>query len=256
MANVAIATLWPPGQVWAIPLLGIGVILVLFGCRKWIFGEKLQKLDLSSEPAAPATVLPIRAEPPQSTRRVRPIRHPHFEFIGLGRPNLYLSNIPQEGARPPANNDQHEGSLPSVTLRFTNLARGTESLEAVNVAARLRIFDESWMHFQDVDYGVWVGSPCEVTDIEVGNVRELVLLLIDRDNRFVGMKDLRHVGNFQFGENYLEPFDISWMRHIEVMLTDQRSHETRDWILTIEMQGNAFTNRPAYPPPQAPRLPQ
>ena len=176
--------------------------------------------------------------------------------MGLGRTDLYLSNISQEGIRPPASANQREAAVPGVTLRFANLPKEGESLRAINIVARIRLFSDDWTHLQDIDYGVWVGSSCEVTDMEVGDVRELVLFIIDDDNQLVGLRDMRHVGRFEFCESYVEPISVDWARNVEVILTDQRSHTTTGWVLNVERQGTAFRAITAYPPPQASRLPR
>src|SRR5581483_8852368 len=90
-----------------------------------------------------------------------------------------------------------------------------------------------WNHSADIDYGVWLGSAAECTDMDVGDIRQLVLLIYGPNNSYFGLKDLRHLGTFQPGEAYLREVDASWIANVEVILTDQNSHETKSWVLHV-----------------------
>ena len=248
----------------------LAAVPFLLDAASWTLGHRIQAfitfgfiyclfvigraLWLPQEPL-PKNAAAVLSPTPRNQPSQRP--SPYFEFIGLGTTPLYVSNSPAEGFRPPVTPDQAEASLRAITLRFTNLAKPDGSSgRAWNVIARLRLYSDDWTRYMDIDYAVWIGSPAEVTDMDVGDVREAVLFIRDDDNTLVALRDLRHTGRFEFGQAYARPEPADWARNVEVILIDQRSHASRSWVFHIKPDGLGFIQHDIIPPPQASRLPK
>jgi len=229
-------------------------VLLTFGVAYCLF--VIAKATYFSEESAVAP--PANQPDPVLAVPATPAKQPHFAFVGLSLSGLYTSFNPREGVRPPSSRSQEEAAEQMITLRFTNLAKDDGSSKAAaNVVARMRLYSADWMRSTDIDYAVWVGSPCETADINVGGVREVVLLVYGPDNSYYGLRDMRHTGRFELSEEitYVRPVRADWIANVEVILTDQRSHVSQNWVLSVTPRLNSCEHHEAYPPPQAARLP-
>jgi hypothetical protein len=160
-------------------------------------------------------------------------REPEFEFIGLGYPrHLHVSERHREGVVEPTTLDQEQNSISALTLKFTNTPRSNgKSSRALQVVAPLRFYSEGWNRYRDVDYGVWVNSPCDCTGMEVGAIQELVLIFINGED-YASPCDLRHDINKDY-EVYFKLESVPWFRYVRVTLTDQITHARKTWVLHI-----------------------
>jgi hypothetical protein len=201
-------------------------------------------------------VRPVASSKLEVTARARKaVRKPHFAFLGLELPELYTSPDPRDGVRLPSTGAQQQNSDLGVTMRFINFAmEDGSSGRAVNVVARMRLYSADWNHSADIDYGVWLGSAAECTDMDVGDIRQLVLLVYGSDNSYFGLKDLRHLATFQPGEEYVRLVMASWIANVEVILTDQNSHVTKSWVFHVTPHARSCNHHETIPPPHAARM--
>jgi hypothetical protein len=238
---------------WTIENRILSIVIVAVGFCLFVIGKAMiADVRQKRKPAAPAASAQGEPEPPP------PQPKPHFEFLGPAMRYLYFSHDPREGVREPATRNQEDAEVWAITLRFTNLAKGALSLDAMNVFSRMRIYDETWMHSVDVDYGVWIGSAAECTDMDVGSVRELLLIVYGDHNSYYTFRDMRHGGRFEISEDitYVREINVDWITNVEVILTDQRSHTSEGWIFRIEPHPRSCVHHAVSPPAQAARMPR
>ncbi len=159
-------------------------------------------------------------------------RRPQFRFTGIGRRHLFFSPDQKEGVVEPTTQEQEATSVACVTAIFTNNADDGTASRAVDVVARVRFYSSDWSKSRDILYGVWLSSPCNCTEMEIGAIQELVLLVVDGSTYF-SLRDLRVSLNRQYGENYVKVEDVSWFSHVRIKLTDQVSGESTVFTLRL-----------------------
>jgi len=179
--------------------------------------------------------------------QVQTVKQPHFEFKGLGFPRpVYCSQSHREGIVEPTTTEQTHNSVSALTLRFQNAPKeNLTSARALNVVAQLRFNSEDWNKSTDIDYGVWLNSPCDCTDMEVGDTRELILLIFD-GGHYYSLRDLRHEINREY-DQYVKECAVDWFRYVKVTLIDQISHAAEEWLLQIWHDGRGWCHSVMQP---------
>ncbi len=200
------------------PTTGIGSIGIITAGGNIIIGGSL---------ATPSTLGPAP-------------KYPHFEFVGIGFPRyLHISPSHEEGIVVATTLEQQRASVSALTLRFRNVPKGnSESARALNVVGQLRFYSDGWSKTTDIDYGVWLDSSCDCTEMEVGDTRELILLILVDGSRYA-LQDLRHDINREY-EEYLKELAVDWFKYVKVTLVDQVSHTSESWLLQIWNDGSGW----------------
>jgi hypothetical protein len=181
----------------------------------------------------PAPVQPLRIE------RTRP----NFVYAGAKRKNIFVSPRQREGICDPSTEDEREKSIHSLVLKFENrVARGGGKIErALNVIAKLKFRHKNGATERDIDYGIWLNSPCNSTDMGVGDTRELVLLC-ELDETLVTFEDKR-IDNRDFsseGFSYFEYADIKDYNRVDITLIDQTTQASVRVRLKFWREGGNF----------------
>lgn len=210
--------------------------------------RSIQQISPSHSPIQTAgrdivNVSEVRNIPPNVQR----VPRPHFEFKGLGYPRLvYCSPSHREGVIEPTTAEETHNSVSALTLRFQNSPQEDgRSARALNVIAQLRLFSADWNKSADIDYGVWLDSPCDCTDMEVGDTRELVLLVLD-NGRYYALRDLRHDSNREY-DQYVKEIAVDWFRNVNITLIDQISHASEKWLLQVWYDGQGWCHSTTQP---------
>jgi hypothetical protein len=184
----------------------------------------------------------------------RPVRRPHFRFTGLGYKALFINPSPREGIGEPTTDEQETESVMGVTLSFTNMAVDDgSSKRAINVVARIRFYSDNWSKSRDILYGVWLNSPCNSTEMEIGAVEELLLILVNGSD-YCALRDLRVDINKQY-QNYFTLEDVAWVSHVRVKLTDQISATSEVFSLRVWYDGKGWCHHSVTPPEPVERVP-
>ena len=149
--------------------------------------------------------------------------------------------------------EQQRASVSALTLRFRNVPKGNSvSATALNVVCQLRFYSKEWSRTADIDYAVRLESPCDCTDMEVGDTRESILVIRSPDS-WNALQDLRHHINREY-EQYFREFDVEWFTYVKATLVDQTSHTSASWLLHIWNDGRGWCHT-VMDPSQNPREP-
>ena len=260
-------------KTWVLSGIGVAIPIAVIG---WLLsrgspshrqtqrsGTASSNLQAGGDINVSIGVSPQMPVPKQRGDRVVPVpinkpisQQPHFELKGLGFPrSLYVSQSHRDGIVEATTEDQDLNAVAALTLRFYNSPQvdGT-SARALNVIAQLRFFSADWNKSADIDYGVWVDSPCDCTDMEVGDTRELILVLIDGAHYFA-LRDLRHDINRVYVE-YVKVIPVDWFKNLRVTLIDQTSHASKEWVLKVWHDGQGWCHNVTQQPGKAPRTPE
>lgn len=171
--------------------------------------------------------------PPRSTDTPPVLGHhpleqatPNLVYTGAKRKEIFVNPWPLDGISDPRTSEEREKSIHSLVLKIENQLCGRRITRALNVIAKLKFQHENGATERDIDYGVWLNSPCNSTDIGIGDTRELILIFV-LDNKFMTFED-RRTDNRDFcseGFSYLESCDIEGYDLAEITVIDQSSQE-------------------------------
>jgi len=214
--------------LWARLLVGLFTVAgVGFG----IILRRVSKESRQGAPVRPPVSASAEGEAPGK-------KSPKFEFVGIGYPRaVYISQFHRIGVIEPTTRDQEEAAVSALTLRFRNVP-SRNAARAINVVAQVRFSSKDRAKHRDVDYGVWLNTPCDCIGMEVGDTHELVLLLLDGTDPFC-LRDLRHNINREY-EEYFKMDHVEWFHHVDVTLIDQISHASNHWSLQIWHDGQGW----------------
>jgi len=168
---------------------------------------------------------------------------PNLVYVGAKRRPIYVSEWPREGICDPRSQEQRNHSFDALVLRFENrVASDRKIARALNVIAKLKFLHKNGATFREVDYGVWLNSPCNSTDIGIGDTRELVLLGV-LDDQVVTFEDKRIDGTLDFSAapfSYLESPGIEGYDRVEIVLIDQNTQASLTTKVKFWRQGSDF----------------
>ena len=178
---------------------------------------------------------------PEPLKTERPT--PNLVYAGGKRKAVFISPSQYEGICDPKTEEQRENSVEAFILKFENMKieRDRKIGRALNVIAKMKFRHKNGVRERDIDYGVWLNSPCNSTDIGVGDTRELVLLCV-LDNKLLTFED-RRSGNLSFGAEgftYLQEGDVEDYERIDINLIDQNSQAGLSIKLRVWRNGASF----------------
>lgn len=180
---------------------------------------------------------PTPAKPPKTERPV-----PNLVYAGGKRKSVFISPSQTEGICDPKTEDQRENSVEAFILKFENRTRSDRKIgRALNVIAKLKFRHKNGATERDIDYGVWLNSPCNSTDIGIGDTRELVLFCV-LDNRLVSFED-RRSANLFFGSEgftYIQNGDVEDYDRVDITLIEQNSQASLSIKLRVWREGASF----------------
>jgi hypothetical protein len=180
----------------------------------------------------------VAAEPPKTERAV-----PHLVYAGAKRKDIFVSPWQRNGICDPCTEEQRVNSIHALVLRFENrIATGDRKIaRALNVIAKLKFRHKNEVTERDINYGVWLNSPCNSTDIGIGDTRELGLMCA-LENEIVTFED-RRVDNRDFYSqafSYVEDADVQGYELVEITLIDQNTQASLTTKLKVWREGESF----------------
>jgi hypothetical protein len=167
---------------------------------------------------------------------------PNFSYVGPQSKFVFFSDFPREGVHEPHNAGEQSDAVFALVLKFTNqVIPGQRVGRALDVIATIKFRSQDGATEQRIDYGVWLKSPCASTDLEVGDTRELLLLIDASDHSLRALEDKRTDINYPEQFTYLRVANVTHLLNsIEVTLTDRRSQVTFHRKFRVWMEGAHF----------------
>lgn len=165
---------------------------------------------------------------------------PNLEYAGSREKRVFVSPLAQDGICDPRAPEEHENSLQALVLKFENKVLSDRKIaRAMNVIAKIRFESPDHTRQRAIDYGVWLNSPCNSTDIGSGDICELVLMCVV-NGKLVTFGDRRSDNRFHSGFSYIEHGDVDDMEMVEITLIDQHTQATLSCKLRVWRQGVSF----------------
>jgi hypothetical protein len=141
--------------------------------------------------------------------------------------------------------EEFNHSIRALVLRFENAPDDGTTARAIDVIAKLLFRSSSGVTEQAVDYGVWVNSPCNCTDMDVGDTRELVLICA-MEGKLLTFDDRREANHSFYSEwSWLHSRPVDGLESVEIRLIDQRTGATRTFTFRILYDGSHFNCAPS-----------
>jgi hypothetical protein len=167
---------------------------------------------------------------------------PNLSYVGPQSKVVFISPYPREGIREPRDDGEQRESVFALLLKFTNTPiPGQRVGRAIDVIATVTFRSANRVTQRRIDYGVWLNSSCASTDLEVGDTRDLLLLIDASDQSLRTLEDKRTDINYPEESDYVRAAIVTGLLDsIEVTLTDQRSQVTYRRIFRVWMQGASF----------------
>jgi hypothetical protein len=198
-----------------------------------------------NHPLSTPVQLPHKLIGPVQPERPRP----NLVYAGSEQKQVYIGQWSFEGICDPHTEEQREHSVTGVVLKFENRPESDHTIgRAMHVIAKMRFLLPHELDERAIDYGVWLDSPCNSTDMNVGDTRELVLLCVVNDKLFT-FRDKR-TGNRDFGSEAFSYFiyaEIGNFDRVEVMIIDQHSQVSLSRRFKIQHKGTIFDIRELDP---------
>ena len=181
---------------------------------------------------------PIQDGPPNTERPA-----PNLVYAGGRRKLVFISPSQSEGICDPRTEEQRGNSVEAFLLRFENRGAGSNRKigRALNVIAKMKFRHKNGVTERDIDYGVWLNSPCNSTDFGIGDTCELVLMCV-LDDRLVTFED-RRSGNLVFGPEgftYIQEGNVQDFERVDITLIDQSSQASLVIRLKVWRKGSSF----------------
>lgn len=109
----------------------------------------------------------------------------------------------------------------------------------MDVVAKLSFRSADRVTEQAIDYGVWLDSPINCTDMEVGDTREL-LICIAGDN-LLALDDPRDINHGYHEEGaWIDIRNTNGLEFVEIRLVDRRTATTQTFNFRIWRAGIRF----------------
>jgi hypothetical protein len=188
----------------------------------------------------------ISLEPPPTPRRAGldtdepPSRLPRFEFKGSREKPVYISPDALSGITDPHDAKEWEKSIKALLLRFENTSSGGANARAMDVIAKMSFRSLNGVTEQSIDYGVWLNSPCDCTDMDVGDTRELVIICVS-DGTLSSFDDRRQGSHTFHSEwSWLDERPVDGLEAVEIRIIDRRTGASQEFALRIGYDGGHF----------------
>ena len=169
---------------------------------------------------------------------------PNLEYAGSRRKDVFVSPWPANGICDPITEEQRKTAVHALVVKFENRVSvgGERITDALNVIAKLKFRHKNGATERDIDYGVWLNSPVNCTDVGIGDTRELVLLC-DLDGEFMTFEDRRTDNRDKFyaeGFSYIEHFELTGYDRVDITLIDQSTQATASVKLKFWREGESI----------------
>jgi hypothetical protein len=111
----------------------------------------------------------------------------------------------------------------------------------MNVIAKIRFRSTVGDRERVIDYGVWLNSPCNSTDMGTGDTRELLLMCVMDDGSLESFEDRRE-GSHQFQDefSYIDIGCVDGLEVVEITLIDRNSQAILNCKFRVWRDGIRF----------------
>jgi hypothetical protein len=259
---------WVPNNHWLAPLLFvIGSVLAiwsvfrLFSSRSKAPDERYQhnesgvrsELQGVGNPSLAAGrdihfnigTLPSALAPSGLSQESKPetlAPGPNLEYVTSKEKLVFVSPFARDGICDPRSLEERRKSLQALVLKFENrVVTDRKIARAMNVIAKMRFTSEDGVRQRVIDYGVWLNSPSNSTDMGVGDTRELLVVCAMNDKNLVGFEDRRE-GNHQFYDqfSYLDDGSVDGLEIVEITVIDKNTQATLRCKFRVWREGARF----------------
>jgi hypothetical protein len=240
-------------EIIILALTVIGVAIAWFQLKKKDPSSTSNSPSLNHSPVERSTIITgsnnqiVIGNPPTEPRRAEPSKIeypiPNLVYAGAKRKWVFISPSQDEGICDPRTENQRTKSVEAFLLKFENRKAGIDGKigHALNVIAKMKFRHKNGVRERDIDYGVWLNSSCNSTEIGIGDTRELVLLcVLDKD--IVTFED-RRSGNRVLGYagfTYIQEGDAEDYERVDITLIDQNSQASLSIKLRVWREGGSF----------------
>ena len=192
---------------------------------------EIARKDIGQNPSSGSQTGRVQTEQP----------HPNLEFAGSKQKPVFISPFASEGFCDPRDEDERMKSVQSLILRFENrILRDRKIGRALNVIAKIRFQSKDRVTERTVDYGVWLNSACQSTDVGIGDTVELVLMCLV-DNTPMTFSDRRcenHSFHSEF--SYIEEGNVADLDIVDVTLIDKNTQASLNCKFRIWIEGTSL----------------
>ena len=198
--------------------------------------------DIHFNYGTPASVPPGPSSASKDPKPVAAAASPNFEYVTAKEKCVFVSPLARDGVCDPRNQEEHEKSLQALVLKFENRVPSDRKIVcAMNVIAKVRFKSKDGVTERVITYGVWLNSPCNSTDMGIGDTRELLLLCVMDDGSLVAFEDRRE-GNHQFYDqfSYIDPGGVDGLETVEVTVIDKNTQATLNRTFRVWRDGARF----------------
>lgn len=190
----------------------------------------------------PTSERPVHSRVPENLKPSAQATSPNLQYVTSKEKRVFVSPLARDGVCDPRNSEEHGKSIQALVLKFENKVLSDRKIgRALNVIAKIRLKSKDGVAERVIDYGVWLNSPCNSTDMGIGDTRELVLMCAMDDGSLVAFEDRREA-NHQFYDNfsYIDDACVDGLEMVEITLIDKNTQATLNHKLRIWCEGARF----------------
>lgn len=192
-----------------------------------------ENIHIGHAVAAPAS--------PQLTKTERTL--PNLTYAGAKRKNVFVGPGQHTGICDPVTQEQRDKSVHGLVVKVENrvVPGGRKITSALNVIAKLKFRHKNGATERDIDYGVWLNSPCNSTEIGVGDTRELVLVC-ELEGIFATFEDKRSDNRdfYSEGFSYIDFIAVPDYDRVDIIVIDQSTQATLSIKLKFWRDGESI----------------
>jgi hypothetical protein len=159
--------------------------------------------------------------------RPAPVR-PNINYCGFRRVNVFVSPWPFIGVREPTDDEEFDHAMRGVVIKFENdLWLDGNGSRAINVLAKV-VYRFATEPDVRLDYAVWLGAGIRFETLDIGDTRELLLILHskteDRSPELSVLNDNRDINDhFPSKFTWFRFENIAQPESIQVTLIERQS---------------------------------
>ncbi len=117
---------------------------------------------------------------------------PNLIYVGPREKFVYQSPFPTEGVYEPRKDEERTNAIFALVMRFTNQPIPDSTVgQADSVVATISFKSADKVTEQRIDYAVWLNSSGTSTSFDVGDTRELVVVVVSPNETLAALEDGR-----------------------------------------------------------------
>jgi hypothetical protein len=150
-------------------------------------------------------------EPPKPVATKPNGTRPNLNYCGFRKTDVFISPWAFAGIQEPTSTDEMKNAIPALLLKFENdLWPDNSGKKALNVLAQA-VYRSASGSLLRIDYAPWLSAGIRFETIDIGDTRELVLLVMNEARGEGNLECLVFNDRRDLNEHFPEPF--SWFRN-------------------------------------------